>query len=373
MLEARAQQKQENAKKVEVILSKLEYLKFFSDFTLHLMNKNTYAMKRNSMFDFVGLMLSRVCYGNCIFCPIPKLQHTSADSPKKRFMSLEVAERVVKELKSMSFSGPINLGENGDALLNPNFKDIIEIISQNLPSAKIMLYTNMAQMDKRLSYFLMGQNVTEVCLNMDGSTKETYEFAKRGLKYEIIKDNLLNFIKIRNQTKRNCKLSIFMIPPKRYLRLRANAKANIQYDVLDIIDFWKPYLSKGDSIIEIKYFSNWNSESSNQIRKKSCPMVPSLFNNCYISTEGDVYACCLDALTKLTFGNVLDDSIRKIWNSRKRRNVIRNIVNREFKKVGEPCIHCNEKNDFLVSYLNYTGCRLSSRSKRFLKRLHQSL
>jgi len=330
-------------------------------------------MKRNSMFDFVGLMLSRVCYGNCIFCPIPKLQHTSADSPKKRFMSLEVAERVVKELKSMSFSGPINLGENGDALLNPNFKDIIEIISQNLPSAKIMLYTNMAQMDKRLSYFLMGQNVTEVCLNMDGSTKETYEFAKRGLKYEIIKDNLLNFIKIRNQTKRNCKLSIFMIPPKRYLRLRANAKANIQYDVLDIIDFWKPYLSKGDSIIEIKYFSNWNSESSNQIRKKSCPMVPSLFNNCYISTEGDVYACCLDALTKLTFGNVLDDSIRKIWNSRKRRNVIRNIVNREFKKVGEPCIHCNEKNDFLVSYLNYTGCRLSSRSKRFLKRLHQSL
>jgi radical SAM protein with 4Fe4S-binding SPASM domain len=353
-------------------LSKLEYLKFFSDFTLHLMNKNTYAMKRDSMFDFVGLMLSRVCYGNCIFCPIPKL-HTSANGPKKRFMSLEVAESVVKELKNTSFSGRINLGENGDALLNPNFKDIIEVISQNLPSVKIMLYTNMARMDKKLSYFLMDHNLTEVCLNIDGSTKETYEFAKRGLKYEIIRDNLLNFIKIRNQIERNCKLSIFMIPPKRYLRLRANTKVNVQYDVLDIVDFWKPYLSKGDSIIEVNYFSNWNGESSNQIRKKSCPTVPSLFNNCYISTEGDVYPCCLDPLTKLTFGNVLEDSIRKIWNSRKRRDVMRNIVNREFEKVGEPCIHCNEKNDFLASYLNYIGCRLSSRSKRFLKRLHQSL
>jgi radical SAM protein with 4Fe4S-binding SPASM domain len=336
------------------------------------MNKNTYAMKRNSMFDFVGLMLSRVCYGNCIFCPIPRLQHASVDSPKKRFMSLEVAERVVKDLKSMSFSGRINLGENGDALLNPNFKDIVELISQSLPSAKIVLYTNMAQMDKRLSYFLMDHNVAEVCLNIDGSTKETYEFAKRGLKYEIIKDNLLNFIKIRNQTKQDCKVTIFVIPPKRYLHLRANAKANIEYDVLDIIDLWKPYLSKGDSFKEVKYFWNWNGESSNQIRKKSCPTILTLYS-CYISAEGDLYACCLDSLTKLTYGNVLEDSISKIWDGRKRREVIRNIVNREFAKVGEPCIHCNEKNDFLASYLNYIGCRLSSRSKRFLKRLQQFL
>ena len=350
---------------------KLEYFKFFNDFTLNLMNKHTYVIKRNNMFDFVGLMLSRVCYGNCIFCPIPKLQHTSIDSPKKRFMSLDVAERVVENLTNMSFSDRINLGENGDALLNPNFKDIIEIISQNLPSAKIMLYTNMARMDKRLSYFLMGYNVSEVCVNIDGSTKETYEFAKRGLKYEIIKDNLLNFVKIRNQTKRNCKISILVIPPKRYLRLRANTKANIQYDVPDIVDFWKPYLSKGDSILEVKYFWNWNGKFSNQIRKKSCPTLSTLFN-CYISTEGDVYACCLDPLTKLTFGNILENSIEKVWNSRKRKNVVRNIVNREFEKVGEPCIYCNEKNDFLASYLNYIGCQLSSRSKRLFKKLRQN-
>jgi len=353
-------------------LIKLGYLKFFNDFTLNLMNKNTYVKKSNDMFNFIGLMLSRVCYGNCIFCPISKLQHKSVSVGKKRFMSLEVAEKVVKDLGGMSFSGRINLGENGDALLNPNFTDIIEMISQNLPSAKIMLYTNMAWMDKNLSYFLIDHNVSELCVNIDGSTKETYEFAKRGLKYKTIKDNLLNFIKIRNRIKGNCKISILIIPPKRYLSLRANTKANIQYDVLDIIDFWQPYLSEGDFIQEVKYFSNWNSEFSNQIRKKSCPTVPSLFDSCYISTEGDVYACCLDSSTKLTFGNILENSIEKVWNSRKRKNVVRNIVNREFEKVGEPCIYCNEKNDFLASYLNYIGCRLSSRSRRFLKNLRRN-
>ena len=146
---------------------KLEYLKFFNDFTLNLMNKNTYIIKRNNMFNFVGIMLSRVCYGNCIFCPVSELQHKSVSAGKKRFMSLEVAEKVVKDLGGVSFSGRINLGENGDALLNPNFTDIIEMIRQNLPSAKIMLYSNMAQMDKKLSYFLMDHNVSEVCINLD--------------------------------------------------------------------------------------------------------------------------------------------------------------------------------------------------------------
>jgi radical SAM protein with 4Fe4S-binding SPASM domain len=284
-------------------------------------------------------------------------------------MPIEIAEKVVKDLKSMSFYGRINLGENGDALLNPDFRNIIEIIRQNLPSAKIILYTNMAQMNSGLSYFLMDHNISEVCVNIDGSTKDTYEFTKRGLKYETVRDNLLNFIKIRNQTKRNCKITIFMIPPKRYMHLRANAKTSVQYDVLDIIDLWKPYLSKGDSIVEVKYFWNWNGEFSNQVRKKSCPLVPSLFYSCYISTEGDVYACCLDSSTKLTFGNVLGESIGDIWNSRKRRDVVKSIVDREFEKVGEPCVHCNEKNDFLASYLNYIGCNLSSRSKRLLKKL----
>jgi MoaA/NifB/PqqE/SkfB family radical SAM enzyme len=105
-------------------------------------------------------------------------------------MPLEVAGKVVKDIDSMSFSSWINLGENGDALLNPNFKDIVEMIRQNLPSAKITLYTNMARVDKNLSYFLIQDNLSKLFVSMDGSTKETYEFAKRGLKYETTKDNL---------------------------------------------------------------------------------------------------------------------------------------------------------------------------------------
>lgn len=346
---------------------KLAYLKLFSDSTLHLTNKNTYLKKKHNMFNFVGLMLSRICYGNCIFCPIPKLQHEFNSTGKKRFMSLEVAEKVVRDLDSMSFSGWINLGENGDALLNPNFKGIVEMISQNLHSTKITLYTNMARMAEKLSYFLIENNLSELYVNIDGSTRKTYEFAKRGLKYKAVKGNLLNFIKIRNQIGGKCKIYIQIIPPKRYMSSRANTKANIPYDVLDVVDFWKPYLSKGDSIQEVVYFWNWNGEFSNKTRKKSCPMVPALLNSCYISTEGDVYACCLDPLTKLTFGNILEDSIEKVWNSRKRKDVVKDIVNREFEKVGEPCIHCNEKNDFLASYLNYIGYRFSSRSKRLLK------
>lgn len=351
------------------LLVRLEDIKFVSDFTLNSMNKRAYSKKRGSMFGFVGLMLSRVCSGNCIFCPVPKLQHEYSSAGRKPFMSLGVAEKTVADLGSMSYSGWINLGENGDALLNPDFRDIVRTISQSLPSAKITLYTNMARMDKELSLFLLEHNLSELVVNVDGSTKEVYESAKRGLKYETVRDNLLEFIRIRSQTRGNCRILIQVIPPKRYMTLRKHTDIDVQYDFLDIVGYWRPYLLVGDSFQEVKYFWNWNSEPSKEIRKKSCPMIPSLLNSCYVSTEGDVYTCCLDPLTKLTFGNIMEKSVERIWNSEKRRCIVSNIVNKEFKKVGEPCTHCNERNDFLTSYLDYVKCSLISKSKRLLKRL----
>jgi len=347
---------------------RLEDIRLVADFTLHLANRNAYAKKSHNMFDFVGLMLSRVCGGNCIFCPISKLQRQFTTAGKERFMALEVADKLVADLSRMSFNGWVNLGENGDAFLNPKFKDIVATINQNLPSARIALYTNMALIDESVSAFLMEQNLSLLVVNIDGSTKETYEYAKPGLKHEVVKSNLLDFISIRDSTRGKCRIVIQMIPPKRYMDLRTNTKVSIRYDVSDIVEFWKPRLSKNDSLQEVKYFWNWNNGPSDQIRKKSCPMVPSLLTSCYVSAEGDVYACCLDALPRLTFGSILEDPIGKIWNGNRRKEAVRHIVYKDFEKVGEPCAHCHEKNDFLSSYLNYLRCHLILGSRRFLRR-----
>lgn len=335
-------------------------VKYLGEHFLYFYNKVYWFRNKDKLFDFVGLSVSRVCSANCIFCPVTKNNYLHPDAGRRRFIPLEVVERVVGDLEELSFSGTINLGENGDALLNPDFEKIVQIIRERLPSAKLILYTNMANVGWKMSYFLLENNLSELFVNIDGSNREIYEFAKRGLKFDRVKNNLLDFIRIRDELKADCKINITPVSPRRYMELRGERyeDESIYYDVEDIVGFWTPHLLEGDCVKEWIYFFNWNNERAEEVRRKSCPIVEQFFDKLNVSPEGDVYLCCLDALTELTVGNVLEQSVMEIWNGKKRKEIIKNIINKNYNNVGMPCVCCNEKNDFLRCHLNYFKHRL---------------
>lgn len=322
----------------------LENLGQLNEWCLRLSNSYMLRKHMNMKFPkFVGLMLSRVCDAHCIFCPI------SRSSSGQKFMSFKVAKKVVDELTERDFSGTINLGENGDALLNPQFKRILEYISHHLPNVELILFTNAKYLNEETSTLLLNNHLSRLVLNIDGATKKTYEFAKPNCNFEKIKKNLKSFIRLRAALKTSCSIFINIISPKLYMEVIENKKTNLPYDVDQIFKYWRKYLSKYDEIVERAYFYNWTHRMKSK-REKSCPMIQQLFRKCYISTEGNVYACCLDYKTELLYGNILEKSIDEIWNSDKRKKIIQNIVHRNFELVGEPCLHCSERNDFVYSY-----------------------
>jgi len=316
-------------------------------------NKRIYRRKINLPFKFVGLMLSRECQANCIFCPVP---HKTDLVNKQRYMSMKVVKKVVDELAEHKFSGEINFGENGDALLNPYFRNIIKYVYENLPLVKPILYTNMMHVDKNLSEFLVKHNLSRLILNIDGASEQTYKYSKPGLNFDKVRTNLHNFINARNKLESNCQICIEILPPKRYMELRKNRKQiDLPYDVPEVIKYWRSYLSQRDSVYEIIWFYNWNNRS-NEKRRRSCPsgiLGEAFFDKIFISTEGDTYICCLDYNTRLTYGNVLENSIYNLWRSKKRHQIINDIINKRFKKIGDPCIYCNEKFDYLACYYDF--------------------
>lgn len=266
-------------------------------------------------------------------------------------MDMKIVDKIIEELKERNFRGTLSLGENGDALLNPNFKEIVKKIHTNL-QCKIILFTNMMQVDKDLSKFLLENELQLLHLNMDGNTKETYEYSKRGCKFDVVKRNLHDFINLRNDAGSECGIIIKVLPPKRYLDYIVGKKVNIPYDAKETIAYWSKFLSKKDSITEHITFSRWTLKPE-EVRKYPCLNARQLFECCYISTEGFAYLCCVDYLTEMTYGNVLENSIHEIWNSDKRKEIIKAIIHKDYKKIGKPCVICNEKNDFIRSYLNY--------------------
>nr|QNO55107.1 hypothetical protein MNNOGLJF_00021 [Methanosarcinales archaeon ANME-1 ERB7] len=315
---------------------------------LHL--KNNFLSRKNIEFpQFIGLMLSRVCDANCIFCPIWKVSSYS----ERKFMPLQGVKKVAEELSERNYCGVINLGENGDALLNPDFKEIVKLLNDYVPNASIILYTSAKYLDEQTSHFLLDHGLSHLTLNIDGASKTTYEFSKRGCNFEKVRENLKNFIKIRNSSESNCRITIWILPPKRYVEVRKGKRINISYDADGIINYWSKYLSRKDTINEVIYFYNWMSRPQKIKRDKSCPLIWEILEKCFISTEGNAYFCCLDYTTKLVYGNILESSIYILWNGKKRREIISKIIQKKFDDVGEPCLHCNEKNDYLRCYLNY--------------------
>jgi MoaA/NifB/PqqE/SkfB family radical SAM enzyme len=269
---------------------------------------------------------------------------------------MEIVKKAVDELAEHKFSGEINFGENGDALLNPYFKDIIEYAYANLPLTKFVLYTNMMYVDKDMSEFLLKHNLSRLILNIDGASEQTYGYSKPGLDFYKVKANLHDFINARNKSGNNCKICIEILSPKRYMKLRKNRKQiDLPYDSNEVIKYWQSYLSEKDSVDEIIWFYNWDNRS-NENRRNSCPsgiLSEAFFDKMFISSEGDAYICCLDYNTKLTYGNVLENSIYSLWGSDKRHQIIKDIINKRFEKIGEPCIYCNTKLDYLTCYSDF--------------------
>ena len=310
-----------------------------------------YEKFSSEMFDFVGLMLSRKCNANCIFCPVHKQKF------KKHFMEMRVFNKVIKELKDSCYLGDLNFGENGDALLHPKFREMFAKASKDT-MARLVLYSNMGNMGKSMSKFVLENGLDSLTLNIDGASPRTYQASKRGLNYEVIQRNLLQFIDLRDKINPKCTINISIISPVRYHEMRSGSNLSLDYDVPAIKKYWSQYLrmansvprKEKDTISESSYFYNW-ANPVNGVRMSPCPMMEQLYKKIYINVEGYVYPCCLDYKTSLTYGNVKERSLRSIWSSKRRKTVISKILEKEYKGLGV-CNTCNETNDFIFSKIN---------------------
>jgi MoaA/NifB/PqqE/SkfB family radical SAM enzyme len=261
-------------------------------------------------------------------------------------MSMDIVRRVADELGQNRFSGELNLGENGDALLNPDLRQAVSYIVQAAPLAKIILYTNMMHLDPELAEFLLRHNLSRLHCNIDGASKNTYEAAKPGLRFETVKENLHYFLSLRDKLASPCTVRIWILSPKVYLEAKTKEPTDLPYDVPEIKAYWLKFLSPRDEIGEFGSANilSWNLPSGKRERRQKCPpvIVQDILRKLFISTEGDVYVCCTDYNTHLTYGNVMDQSLYDLWSSERHKEIIRNILNGDYEHVGIPCVTCAE-------------------------------
>jgi len=288
--------------------------------------------------DFPGalnLSLSVLCQGRCIYCPNERGKGITPP-----FMPLELAKKIIDEAKEENLNGIFRFSENGEGLLNKEFLKIYEYCRKTLPLSKSILYTNMALLNKEIGLKLLTLGLDELHLNVDGASKITYESTKK-LNFETLKKNLHDFIDTRQRMEKPCKIHIWILTAKKYFEKVEGINISLPDDTSKVIEYWEPFLKENDifSIVDRPY--RWAQRERVKTPKTNpCGKLSKIVRECLIGPNGDIYLCCLDYQQKCVIGNIADTSIKKIWNSDRRRNLLNLLEMGRFDIIGDPCKFC---------------------------------
>lgn len=302
----------------------------------------------------VNLALSNQCHANCIYCP------KTRGKRKNIHMSFDIAKKIADEVASKKFRDlhdirKFQMGENGDALLNQDFIHIIRYFKKTNPDIPISLFTNFHNLTKDKSEIMIKERlIDKIHVNIDGHDSYSY-FRVKKIPYKIVEQNLIDFIAIRNENNSYINLTIISLTfadyikkiYKRFGKLPVKIKDDIKIDTL-IDDFelikniWVKRLNPKIDIFNRSSVVAWAERETVKYlifdKSNICPNLYILKHQCFIAPDGDIYACCLDDMQNLVFGNIIHDSINDIYFGEKRSEFLRLLKNRQYSKIGNPCV-----------------------------------
>jgi len=253
---------------------------------------------------FMNIELTNRCNLNCVTCPRQSMTRKIGD------MNLELFEKIINE--SAGLVRHIRLHFMGEPLFHGELLKIIDLCSTN--SIRTILSTNVTLLDETMSKRLLTSGLNQLVLCMDGTTKDTYEKIRVGASFEVTKDNILRFLKKREELGR--------FGPQIFLNI-LETKIN-QHQFLEFKKEWEKF---EDLVVGTKLLTDWaggvpNIESI-LIKHKDAQSVQIpcdiLWTEITILWDGRVVPCCRDFNGTTILGDINRDSIRSMWNSKTMR------------------------------------------------------
>jgi radical SAM protein with 4Fe4S-binding SPASM domain len=219
----------------------------------------------------------------------------------KEDMTDGVFERLVRETgKSAEHMMLIGLGE---PFLDPKIFERIEYCEQH--HIYTLLSTNGTLLDARATERLLDTPLEHLTLSFDGSTKESFEYYRKGARFEKVRDNFIHFA--RRKKERGSRMQVVV----QMVRMERNWN-----EVEEFTRFWQAV--PGVDAVRIK------ADETDLMRPDAGHAPADWRHPChylwrgamYVKHNGDVYPCCQSYnLGGAPVGNVGESSMPAIFNS----------------------------------------------------------
>lgn len=235
------------------------------------------------------------CNLYCPMCPREIYRQPKED------MTDEVFERLVAEAApAAEHMMLIGLGE---PLLDPKIFDRIEYCARH--GIATLLSTNGTLLDEEAAARLLASPLDHITLSFDGATRETFEYYRKGARFEQVRDNFVRFCRMKHERRAPVQIVVQMV------LLEGTAP-----EVEDFRRFWSAV--PGVDLVRVK-------EDETRLLRPGAGHPPEHWKHpchylwrgpLYVKHNGEVYPCCQSyALGGRPLGRIPDQTIAELWNA----------------------------------------------------------
>ncbi len=278
------------------------------------------------------------CNLHCLECPLGN------DSSKriKGNIDFELYKKIIDEVKDYIIYQMIYF--QGEPFLNPEFFNLIKYADNN------NIYTSTSTN----GHFLTPENcekiiksgLKKIIISIDGTTQETYEKYRVGGKLEDVIEGIKNLVLTKQQLKSkypivHIQFLVFKHNEHQIREINSLAKSlgvnKLELKSAQIENFEK----NSDLIPTLEKFSRYNNKENDfKIKSKLLNRCFRIWSTLIVSQEGTIVPCCFDKELQYPVGNVINNSVLKIWKSKEFAGFRRNILlNRKKTPI---CRNCSE-------------------------------
>ena len=240
------------------------------------------------MPTWVELSLIDVCNRKCTFCP--KIDEKVAPDTYQK-MTRKIIDEIHDQLLQISFSGTISLCGYGEPLLH---KDISYIVKKLSNVSKVEVITNGDVLSSKRLQELYLANVSKILVSMYDGPEQIDIF--------------------KNMTK----------------------KANVPEDLVILRDRWYDQYNDFGVKLTNRAGTVKTGDQENIGKYTTCFYPTYQF---LIDWNGNVYLCPQDWQRKVSMGNVMQETIFKIWTGKTLTDYRKNLISG--KRCSGPCTSCN--------------------------------
>jgi len=242
------------------------------------------------------------CNARCIMCTI-----NDWDKKQNSIMPMPLFERYVEEVSHYAdWIECICLNRDGEPTLDKQLPLRVKMLKQ-AGIKKVTFVTNAQLLGEKMVLQLLEAGLDDIMISIDGVTKATFEKIRVRLQFEVVVNNTLRLIALRNTQQHPLNIRVRMV-----------VMDDNRHELDAFLAFWKNQLKATDDIYA-RDMHSWGNQFTPENQTKIDFMADkpciSPFSTLVMHVDGTVPLCGADYNAKIPLGDFSKTSLKAIWNS----------------------------------------------------------